>query len=113
MRDVPPIWIRHVHPVHARTPLRNNALDLMTLETILAPILMELDTERSFSVQTRLLGDGVQWQYSPYDVNERLAAQGNLLLPPYSHMLNISSAAMIAESASTSPVIIRAELSGV
>lgn len=74
MIAAPPIWIRHVHPVGARAPLQNNALDLLTMETLLQPVLMDLDTGRSFSVQTRLLGEGVQWQYSRFDVNERLAA---------------------------------------
>lgn len=70
----PPIWSRHLHPVQARLPVSNSALDLPALEALTLSLLMGLDTERSFSVQTRLLNDDFQWQYSRFDVNERLAA---------------------------------------
>ncbi len=70
----PPIWTRHIHPVQARGPINNNALDLLTLESLTQTALLHLDTEHTFSVQTRLLGEGLQWQYSRFDINERLAA---------------------------------------
>ncbi len=70
----PPIWIRHVHPVQASGPLYNDARDLMHFEALIEPALMELDTAGTFSVQVRLLGEEIRWQYSRFDVSERLAA---------------------------------------
>jgi 23S rRNA (cytidine2498-2'-O)-methyltransferase len=70
----PPIWTRHINPVSQRLPLRGDAADLAALENILPSVLMDLDNELSFSVQTRLLGEGQRWEYSRFDLNERLAA---------------------------------------
>ena len=70
----PPIWTRHANPVAQRIPLHGDAGDLAALEAVLPSVLMDLDIDLSFSVQTRLLGDGVRWLYSRFDVNERLAA---------------------------------------
>lgn len=72
--DHPPVWIRHVHPVQASAPIHNDGRDFLIFESLLAPALMSLDTAGTFSVQVRLLGDGVHWQYSRVDVSERLAA---------------------------------------
>lgn len=70
----PPIWIRHVHPVLVTAPIHNDGRDLLTYESLLPAALLTLDTERSFSVQVRLLGEGIQWQYSRFDISERLSA---------------------------------------
>jgi 23S rRNA (cytidine2498-2'-O)-methyltransferase len=70
----PPIWTRHVNPVSQRVPLVDDAGDLAALESILPSVLLDLDTDLTFSVQTRLLGEGRRWPYSRFDINERLAA---------------------------------------
>ena len=70
----PPFWTRHLNPAEQRIPLLGDAGDLAVLEAALPPVLMDLDTDQSFSVQTRLLGAGARWAYSRFDVNERLAA---------------------------------------
>jgi len=70
----PPVWTRHVNPAAQRIPLSGDAGDLAVLEAALPPVLMDLDTDQSFSVQTRLLGAGARWAYSRFDINERLAA---------------------------------------
>ena len=69
-----PIWIRHVHPVEMTAPIHNDGRDFLLFESLLPAALLTLDTERSFSVQVRLLGEGVQWQYSRHDISERLSA---------------------------------------
>jgi 23S rRNA (cytidine2498-2'-O)-methyltransferase len=70
----PPTWARHLNPVSLNLPLNGDAGDLAALESALPAVLMDLDTDLTFSIQTRLLGAGARWTYSRFDVNERLAA---------------------------------------
>ena len=73
LANQPPLWIRHLHPAALQVPVENSGRDLLQLETAAQALLLDLDTERSFSIQTRLLGEE-RWQYSRFDINERLAA---------------------------------------
>ena len=74
----PPIFIRHLCPALIRIPLELAPDDLEILAHHTHTLLLELDTTRSYSVQTRTLGEGTlregQWPYTRFDVNNRLAA---------------------------------------
>jgi 23S rRNA (cytidine2498-2'-O)-methyltransferase len=77
LRKQPPVFCRHVCPVQVRIPLKQATSDLETLAEAarqLTPRLLDaprLDATQTFSVQTRLIGEG--WPYARYDVNTRLA----------------------------------------
>lgn len=72
-REKPPIWVRHVHPVHVVTPLLDGEAGLLRLEEAMTPWAAALTPAQSFSVQTRLVGQG-PWPQTRFDINERLAA---------------------------------------
>ena len=69
----PPVFIRHLCPASVRIPLELAPDDLEILVLHTRDFLIELDTMRPFSVQTRTLGDG-HWPYSRFDINNLLAA---------------------------------------
>lgn len=69
----PPIFIRHICPATIHIPLELAPDDLEILAHYTRTLLLELDTTRSYSVQTRTLGEG-QWPYTRFDINHRLAA---------------------------------------
>ena len=69
----PPIFIRHLCPAPIRIPLELAPDDLEILVHHTRTLLLELDTTRSYSVQTRTLEEG-KWPYTRFDVNNRLAA---------------------------------------
>ena len=70
-RGEPPIFVRHICPVHTVVPLAGAAADLDALATAatgeLAPL---IEPGAPFSVQTRILAD---LPHKPYDVNQRLS----------------------------------------
>ncbi|MGC9521201.1 MAG: SAM-dependent methyltransferase [Anaerolineae bacterium] len=74
-REDPPVFCRHICPVHLRVPLTIVEADLDTLaaatEALRRNVEEALLDSNPFSVQTRLLGH--DWPYKPYDVNTRLA----------------------------------------
>jgi 23S rRNA (cytidine2498-2'-O)-methyltransferase len=67
----PPIFCRHVFPVHVVVRLQQEAGDLDALATAAAQLGSRVKPDEPFSVQTRMLDEG--WPYAPYDVNTRLA----------------------------------------
>ncbi len=67
----PPIWSRHVCPAQVCAPLEQAEVDVERLVEVAQALAPALDWQASFSVQTRLLGEG--WPYTRYDVNNRLA----------------------------------------
>ena len=69
----PPIFIRHLCPAPLHIPLELAPDDLEILDHYARDLLLELDTTRPFSVQTRTLGEG-RWPYTRFDINNRLAA---------------------------------------
>lgn len=71
LREQPPIFCRHVCPVHITVPLKQEAGDLETLVEAARQLVPHLDATQTFSVQTRLIGE--RWPYARYDVNTRLA----------------------------------------
>jgi 23S rRNA (cytidine2498-2'-O)-methyltransferase len=73
-RDKPPVFVRHICPVQASRPLACLLSDLVSLDQAVEGLIPLLARERSFSVQTRLLGGGF-WPYQRFDVNQRLAAR--------------------------------------
>jgi 23S rRNA (cytidine2498-2'-O)-methyltransferase len=80
-RAAPPIFVRHISPVHVAAELAGTAADL---ETISQYVLGELSgfflADAPFSVQTRLFGDIA---FKPYDLNQRLAdAIGDVIGAP-------------------------------
>ncbi len=72
LADAAPIFVRHLHPVHHHVYLSGLRADLDILAGELQPVLPLVDTARSFSVQTRLVGRGER-DYGAFDVNTRLA----------------------------------------
>lgn len=68
----PPIFVRHICPVHVMLPL---AGDMADLDALTNPVTGELasliEPAASFSVQARILAE---LPYKPYDVNSRLSA---------------------------------------
>jgi 23S rRNA (cytidine2498-2'-O)-methyltransferase len=73
LSEHPPVFIRHLCPAPSRISLALVSEDLESLVHETRTFLFELDTVRSFSVQTRTLGAG-GWPYTRFDVNNRLAA---------------------------------------
>jgi 23S rRNA (cytidine2498-2'-O)-methyltransferase len=68
----PPIFVRHVSPIHTVVSLPGNGHDLGVLEeAVAAEIMPYLEPELRFSVQTRVFGD---LPLKPFDVNQRVAA---------------------------------------
>lgn len=72
-QHAPPIWVRHVHPVHAVAPLLGGEPGLSRLEDVARPLAARLDADLPFSVQSRLVGAG-PWPLARFDINQRLAA---------------------------------------
>jgi 23S rRNA (cytidine2498-2'-O)-methyltransferase len=70
-RERPPIFSRHVCPVQASIPLTQGMSDLDDLAKASGGFIPRLDVTQTFSVQTRLLGNG--WPYARYDVNQKLS----------------------------------------
>lgn len=68
----PPIFLRHLCPAPITFPLELAPDDLEILAHHTRTLLLELDNTRTYSVQTRTLGEG-KWPYSRFDVNNRLA----------------------------------------
>lgn len=68
----PPIFVRHLCPVHAGLQLRGQREDLERLAQAAAPLVALADPALPFSVQTRLLDTTVP--YGRFNVNEGLAA---------------------------------------
>jgi 23S rRNA (cytidine2498-2'-O)-methyltransferase len=68
----PPVFTRHLCPAPRRISLALVPEDLESLVREAREFLLELDTTRSFSVQTRTLCAG-GWPYTRFDVNNRLA----------------------------------------
>lgn len=70
-RAKPPAFVRHICPVHVVLPLSGEASDLETLnEALVEAIAPQVEGERSFSVQSRVLAETA---YKPFDVNTLLA----------------------------------------
>lgn len=71
-RLAPPIFMRHICPVQAVTPLRNKLnTDLAIIrQQVTNDLLPLVDAELSFSVQSRILAD---LPYKPFDLNTPLA----------------------------------------
>lgn len=71
LRERPPVFCRHVCPVQVRIPLKQETGDIDTLVEAARQLSPNLDAAQTFSVQTRLIGEG--WPYARFDVNTRLA----------------------------------------
>lgn len=71
LREQPPVFCRHACPVQITVPLKQDAGDLEVLLKAAQQLVPSLDATRTFSVQTRLIGEG--WPYTRYDANTRLA----------------------------------------
>jgi 23S rRNA (cytidine2498-2'-O)-methyltransferase len=70
-RQQPPIFVRHICPVHLVLPVMGIAEDVpMLAETIGSELAAWLDAELPFSVQTRLLAE---MPYKPFEVNTAVA----------------------------------------
>ncbi|GIK59090.1 MAG: 50S rRNA methyltransferase [Chloroflexi bacterium] len=70
-RQQPPIFARHICPVHLALPIAGLAADVPLLaEVVGTGMVAWLDGELPFSVQTRLLADV---PYKPFDVNTAVA----------------------------------------
>ena len=70
-REHPPIFCRHVFPVHVVVRLQQEADDLDRLATAATQFGSRVRPDEPFSVQTRILGEGLP--YAPYDINTRLS----------------------------------------
>jgi 23S rRNA (cytidine2498-2'-O)-methyltransferase len=70
-RKQPPIFCRHIFPVHTVVPLQGEEADLDALAVAAGQLGSRVRPDEPFSVQTRILGEG--WPYGPFDVNNRLA----------------------------------------
>ncbi len=70
-RAQPPVFCRHICPVHVRLPLQQTPDDLDKLVELCWQFSPGPDASYPFSVQTRLIGGG--WSYTRFDVNTRLA----------------------------------------
>lgn len=70
----PPIWVRHVHPVHVSVPLLAGDAGLARLGEAAEPLAGLLDPAQPFAVQSRLVGAGPMPQ-TRFDINEHLAAR--------------------------------------
>jgi len=71
LREGPPVFCRHVCPVQIHAPLKQEAGDLDALVEASRQLVPLLDSNQTFSVQTRLMGEG--HPYTRYDANTRLA----------------------------------------
>lgn len=70
-RQQPPIFARHICPVHLALPVAGLAEDVPLLaEAVGGDLAAWLDPELPFSVQTRILADA---PYKPFDVNTAVA----------------------------------------
>ena len=68
----PPVFIRHICPVQTSAQLNGQRDDLEQLAEVATPLLNQVETDLSFSVQTRLLDSDLP--YGRFNVNQRLAA---------------------------------------
>ncbi len=70
-RQQPPIFARHICPVHLALPITGLAADVPLLAEVVGTDLAAwFDDDLPFSVQTRILGDLL---YKPFDVNTAVA----------------------------------------
>jgi 23S rRNA (cytidine2498-2'-O)-methyltransferase len=67
-----PVFVRHVQPVHAEIPLRADESDLGLLREAASGLAPRLDPSRTFSVQSRILGEG-KLPYRKVTLNESLS----------------------------------------
>ena len=68
----PPVFVRHIAPVHRELVLDGTAADLDRLERVALGLGEHLAPARSFAIQTRLL-DEVNAHLTRFEINERLA----------------------------------------
>jgi 23S rRNA (cytidine2498-2'-O)-methyltransferase len=82
LRRTPPIFIRHVQPVHREILIAGRMADVDLLAATAVALAPRLTAEQSFSVQTRLLPDGHAsghegshpgFPFARFDLNERLS----------------------------------------
>lgn len=71
-RETPPIFIRHICPVHISINLDPESDVIELIEKELAPLISLLDKSKTFSVQTRLYGKDEK-DYKRFDLNQRLS----------------------------------------
>ena len=71
LRKQPPIFCRHICPAQIEMPLKQDMSDPDRLADAAESLIPHMDAGRSFSVQTRLLGD--DWPFARYEINNRLA----------------------------------------
>lgn len=71
-RPLSPIFLRHVCPVQAEVRLSFELKDLGALGASMKTLLPQLDSKKTFSVQTRIL-EGSMPAYKPFDVNSSLS----------------------------------------
>jgi 23S rRNA (cytidine2498-2'-O)-methyltransferase len=67
-----PVFVRHIAPVDLTVPLAAIGADLETLETAVAKLAGRLDPSVTFSVQSRILGEG-KLPYRRVVLNEKLS----------------------------------------
>jgi 23S rRNA (cytidine2498-2'-O)-methyltransferase len=72
-RERPPVFCRHICPAQVILSLQQDMANLDDLAEASRPFTSSLSSTQTFSVQTRLIGDG--WPYARYDVNSRLAQE--------------------------------------
>lgn len=80
-RNHPPIFVRHICPVHLTVPLSGTPSDISALASAVQENLLALfDPELPFSVQTRLFATPA---YKPFDINTTLSGiiEANLGAP--------------------------------
>lgn len=71
LRERPAIFCRHICPAQVSVALAQTLDDVDTLAAASERLTDGLDPAQTFSVQTRLLGQG--WPYARYDANQRLS----------------------------------------
>ena len=83
LRAEPPVFCRHICPVQRQLSVHKHIFEPQRLSRAALPLASRLDAGRTFSVQTRLLGE--DWSYGRYDVNMHLAK----VLAPHGLMLDV------------------------
>lgn len=71
LRQHPPVFSRHICPAQVRIPLNRSETDLGELAQACNQLVNYLDTTRTLSVQTRIMGGDLP--YGNYDVNMLLS----------------------------------------
>jgi len=72
IRGASPIFLRHIAPVQRTLPLAGTREDLETFQGVAMEMLWLFDPERSFSVQSRILGTG-RLPYRRVELNESIS----------------------------------------